>query len=292
MSGDRPAPRISVGIPFFNEEDHLGAAIRSILAQTVDDLELLLVDDGSTDGSLMIAHSFDDPRITVCSDGQRRHLPARLNEITNRARAELVARMDADDVAHPRRLAAQLDVLTRDPSCDAVGTWTALIDDRGETLAVNESGSLPCTPRIALESGLISHATMLARREWLRANPYDERFTRAEDRDLWCRTVRTSSFAVVPEPLYVVRTLHREPGFLASYVESQRQNRELFVRHGPGAVGIGRSARLWTVSHLKSVVMRAALATGQAERLMRRRGRAPTTAERALIEVALSGRSS
>jgi len=292
LSGDDRAPRITVGIPFFNEAEHLGAAIRSILAQTVDDLELLLVDDGSTDGSLAVARSFDDPRITVCSDGQRRHLPSRLNEITRRARGELIARMDADDVVHPRRLAAQLDVLMRDPSCDAVGTWTALVDDRGEIFAVNESGSRPATPRTALESGLISHATMLARRGWLRSNPYDERFTRAEDRDLWCRTVRTSSFAVVPEPLYVIRVFHRERGFLASYVESQRQNRELFVLHGPGAVGIARSARLWTLSHVKSVIMRTAFAAGQAERLVRRRGRAPTMTERVLIAEALSGSSS
>lgn len=282
-------PRVTVGIPFFNEEDYLGAAVRSILEQTVDDLEVLLVDDGSTDHSLSIARSFDDPRVIVHSDGQRRHLPARLNEITRRARGELIARMDADDVVHPRRLAAQLEVLTRDPSCDAVGTWAALVDESGEILAVNEAAPIPCTPRTALESGLISHATMVARREWLRSNPYDERLTRAEDRDLWCRTVRTSSFAVVREPLYVIRIFHREAGFLASYLESQRQNRQIFVRHGPGAVGVGRTVQLWTASHLKGAVMSLAFATGLAERLIRRRGRAPTTAERALVETALAG---
>jgi glycosyltransferase involved in cell wall biosynthesis len=236
-AGSSP-PRVTVGIPFFNEEEHLGAAIQSILDQTIEDVEVLLLDDGSTDRSLAIARSFDDPRVVVLSDGHQRCLPARLNEITRGARADLVARMDADDLAHPRRLALQLDMLERNPSWDAVGTWTASVDDDGEILGVNEAGSLLGSPRTALEHGLMSHATMLARRRWLRANPYDERLTRAEDRDLWCRTVRTSSFAVVPLPLYVIRVFHREAAFLANYLESQRQNRILFLRHGPGSVGV------------------------------------------------------
>lgn len=291
MSAGRTAPRVTVAIPFFNEEDHLESAVRSVLAQTFDDLEVLLVDDGSTDRSLAIARSFDDPRVVVVSDGHRRHLPARLNEITRRARADIVARMDADDVSHPSRLCAQLDLLARNPSCDAVGTWTALVGDDGAILAVNEGRALPASPRVALQHGLISHATMIARRGWLRANPYDERLTRAEDRDLWCRTVRTSSFAVVPMPLYVVRVFHHEAGFLASYLESQRQNRILFLRYGPGAVGIGGTTRLWAASHAKGVVMRGAFATGLAERLVRRRGRPPTEAERALVLEAMNAGS-
>lgn len=287
----RTTPGVTVGIPFFNEEDHLGSAIRSVLAQTVEDLEVLLVDDGSTDRSLAIARSFDDPRVVVISDGQRRHLPARLNEITRRARGEIVARMDADDVSHPRRLALQLDVAARDPSCDAIGTWTALVAEDGAILAITETGALRASPRTALEHGVISHATMIARRGWLRANPYDERLTRVEDRDLWCRTVRTSSFAVVPLPLYVNRIFPHEAGFLASYLESQRQNRILILRHGPGSVGIGAAARLWAASHAKGVVMRAAFVSGLAERLIRRRGRPPRDAERALVLEAMSAGS-
>jgi glycosyltransferase involved in cell wall biosynthesis len=287
-------PRITVGIPFFDEERYLGDAIRSVLAQTASDLEVLLVDDGSTDSSLAIARSFDDPRVTVISVGARRHLPARLNEIARRARANLVARMDADDVAHPRRLERQLALLDEQPTCDAVGTWVALIDEGAVLLAVVEASPQPASPRVALERGLIAHATMLARRSWLRANPYDETLTRAEDRDLWCRTVRASRFDVVPAPLYVVRIDHRDRSFIERYVESQRQNRALFLRHGPAAVGIARTAQLWTASHLKGVVMRAMVAAGRTEKLLRRRGRTPTDTERTLILEALqvSDRSS
>jgi hypothetical protein len=128
---------------------------------------------------------------------------------------------------------------------------------------------------------------MVARRAWLRHNPYDEELTRAEDRDLWCRTVQTSRFAVVPSPLYVVRIAHRDVSFLAGYLESQRQNRILFRRHGLAAVGPARTARLWTASHLKEIAMHAAVRAGVTDRLVRRRGRSPTADERALIAEAV-----
>lgn len=285
-------PLVTIGIPFWNEERFLGAAIRSVLAQTWRNLEVLLIDDGSTDRSLEIAEGFrDDERVVVVSDGQRRHLPARLNEIVQQARGDLVARMDADDVVHPDRLRRQLGAL-RDagPACAAVGTWAGIVDEKDEPLAVIEA-SVPASPSVALERGVFPHATMLARREWLRANPYDETLTRAEDRDLWCRTVRSARFAIVPEPLYVVHLVAKHETFLPDYVESQRQNRILFARYGPAAVGIRRASRLWAESIAKSTVMRGAVHLGVADRVVRRRGRPPTEHELGLIVEALaSGR--
>src|SRR5690606_2619050 len=101
-------PAITVAIPFHDEQEHLASAVRSVLRQTCKDFELLLVDDGSRDASLSIARSFSDPRVAVVSDGRSRGLPARLNEIARRASADLVARMDADDVIHPTRLEKQV----------------------------------------------------------------------------------------------------------------------------------------------------------------------------------------
>ncbi|MDB4946861.1 MAG: putative capsular polysaccharide biosynthesis proteinGlycosyl Transferase Family 2, YveT [Labilithrix sp.] len=281
------APRVTVGLPFFNEERFLAQAIRSILAQTMGDLELLLVDDGSTDGSLAIARSFADPRVKVLADGERRHLPARLNQITELARGDLVARMDADDVAHPRRLELELAVLAADPSIDAVGAWVALTDDRDHIIGVVEAAPLASTLAAVLERGLIAHPTMLARRGWLLANPYDERLTRAEDRDLWCRTVATSRFAVVPMPLHVMRVSYEDPRFLASYLASLAQNRRLFLRYRSG-VGLGTAARLWAAAAMKGLVMQAAVRAGHTETLVKRRGRAPTDRERVLVAEALA----
>jgi glycosyltransferase involved in cell wall biosynthesis len=279
---------VTVGLPFFDEERNLGAAIRSILAQTVTDLEILLVDDGSRDASLAIARSFRDPRITVIADGARRHLPARLNEIVRRARAPFVARIDADDVMHPTRLARQLALFERQPSYDVVGTWAVLIDANDVPFAVAETGRLPPSPREALVRGVLPHATVLGKRTWFEANPYDETLTRAGDRDLWCRTVKTSHFGVVPECLYVVRVDTDKQSFLASYVETQRQNRRIFAKYGPACVGRLGTARLALGAHARSLVMTAVMRGGLADRLVRRRGRPPTAQEIALAREALS----
>ncbi|HVM69364.1 MAG TPA: glycosyltransferase family A protein, partial [Gaiellaceae bacterium] len=147
------APPLTIAISFHDEERYLAAAVRSVLAQTMPDFELLLVDDGSRDRSLEIARSFTDRRVTVISDGRHLGLASRLNEIARRARSELVARMDADDVCHPTRLARQLEVIRRS-GCDAVGTWAGLFGDANEPFAVVETSPLPPTRASALEGGI------------------------------------------------------------------------------------------------------------------------------------------
>lgn len=280
-------PRVTVGIPFHDEARWLGDAIRSVLAQTMTDFELLLVDDGSTDGSLEIARSFADPRIVVLSDGVRRHLPARLNEIVQRARGELVARMDADDVSHPARLERELAVIDAEPACDAVGTWAMVVDDAERPFGVLESASLPATLAVALQRGVFPHATMLARRAWLAAHPYDETLTRSEDRELWCRTVESSTFRVVPDVLYVVRMHARASSFLPDYLTAQGQYREILRRYGPRSLGLSGSVRAWLGSHAKGITMRVAARAGLTDRIVRRRGRPPGLAERSMADEAL-----
>jgi glycosyltransferase involved in cell wall biosynthesis len=281
-------PLVTVGLPFFDEQKYLAGAIRSVLAQSFRDFELLLVDDGSRDDSLAIARSFTDPRIRVLSDGKRRHLPARLNEIVSSASAPYVARMDADDVMHPARLARQLELFTADPSCDAVGTWVALADGDDHVFAVCESAPLPASRKEALVHGILPHATLLGRRAWFAENPYDETLTRAEDRDLWCRTAANGKFAAVPECLYVVRVDVDKRTFVESYVEAQRQNRRIFAAYGPSSVGRLETERLIALAHAKALVMRGLARVGLAERLVRRRGRAPTEKELALAREALA----
>ena len=106
---------ISIGIPIYNAEAYLEDAIKSILAQTHELWELILIDDGSTDASLTIAKRFaeSDHRIKVISDGINKKLPARLNQLIEEANYDYIARMDADDLIHPDRLAIQLSFLEK-----------------------------------------------------------------------------------------------------------------------------------------------------------------------------------
>ena len=106
-------PPISIGIPFFNAERFLLDSIRSVFAQTHQDWELILVDDGSTDRSLEIAQSIADPRVSVYSDGKNKKLAARLNQIHTLAKFDFIARMDADDLMATDRIRRQLTFLVR-----------------------------------------------------------------------------------------------------------------------------------------------------------------------------------
>jgi len=281
-------PRVTVGIPFHDEARFLDPAVRSVLAQTMGDFELLLVDDGSSDRSLEIARSLRDPRITVFSDGVRRGLGARLNEIVRRARTDLVARMDADDVSHPERLARQLELLDREPSCDAVGTDAVLVDENEEPFAIAALPDRPTSAVDALRRGSLLHATMVARRTWLVENPYDERLRRAEDRDLWCRTIGRAELRVLSEVLYVVRVRPHDASFVDEYVLAQTENRRLFLRYGPRTLGVLGTAKACLETYAKAAIMRAADRVSLVDRVVARRGGAVTPDAARRAEEALS----
>src|SRR3990172_1556357 len=194
-------PRVAVGLPFFNSVDTLAGAIRSVFSQSFSDWELVLVDDGSTDGSLEIARSVKDPRGRVYSDGRNRSLSSRLNEIALLARAPLLARMDADDLMYPRRLERQVQFLDAHPEVDVVGTGICTID--GERRPNGKRGVAPLDLRtfcVAIR-GVFIHPTVMGRTVWFLANPYDTRIPRAQDYELWLRTFRRSSFSTLPEML-------------------------------------------------------------------------------------------
>jgi glycosyltransferase involved in cell wall biosynthesis len=115
------SPLIIIGMPIFNCEETLATAIRSILNQTYDNRELLLMEDGSTDRTLEVARSFSDPRISVFTDHSNKRLTPRLNQAVAMSRGRYFAHADADDVAYPERLERQVDYLERHPEIDLLG---------------------------------------------------------------------------------------------------------------------------------------------------------------------------
>ncbi len=188
-------PLITVGIPFFNAAKTLELAAASVRAQTYPNLELILMDDGSTDRSLEAAHrasaSWADERgaskVRLVSDGENRGLPYRLNQITSLARGKFIARMDSDDLSHPARLERQFKALT-ETGCDVVSTGTIYIDGARQPMGKLHLGESPFTPDpfVMFKNGShLVHASILAKASWCRENPYRADFNRAEDRELF-----------------------------------------------------------------------------------------------------------
>ena len=153
---------VTIGIPFLNARRSLAAAVRSVFAQTHPDWELLLVDDGSSDGSLDVVRCLDDPRVRLVRDGSHRGLCARLNQIAAMARGAYLARMDADDVMHPERIERQLALLGADPGVDLVDTATFTVDDDLTPLGVRGDRPLDCRPEAVLRDGEVRAAERAA----------------------------------------------------------------------------------------------------------------------------------
>jgi glycosyltransferase involved in cell wall biosynthesis len=260
---------ITIGLPFFNNQATLRDAIRSVFAQTYQDWELLLVDDGSTDSSRSIAAAVHDPRVRLVTHDDNRGLPVRLNEITKLARGEYLARLDGDDMMHPERLAKQLYVLTSKPEVDLVGTAMYSLDTSDQPKGIRGNGQVDLTPINVLSRGLLIHATITGRTNWFIQHPYNESHRRAEDRELYVRTFQTSTFFQIAEPLYFCREEHSVR--LAKYLASCRNDRTIFREYGPQMIGSVRTLELCVMSYLKGAIYTICCALGLEHHLVRKR---------------------
>jgi len=242
--------RVTVGLPVHNAERTLGDAIRSVFAQTLDDWELIVVDDGSCDRSLQIAQAVNDSRVRVLSDGVNRGLVSRLNQIAGLARGDYLARMDADDLMHPERLALQTEYLDAHRETHLVVAAAYTIDAEDNLTGIRGLSPLAATSETALRGPPFIHPTVTGRRSWFRANPYDEAFVRAEDAELWCRTLGCTRVAKLDQPLLFYRDTNQLA--LRPYLMSNQTQRAIIARYGPALAGRAKTARLLLESHLKS----------------------------------------
>lgn len=271
------AGTISVGLPFFNARRTLADTVRSVLAQSYRDWELILIDDGSSDGSKELAIQISDPRIRVISDGVNRGLSARLNQIASLAQGKYLARMDADDLMHPERLSRQVAFLEANPQVDVLDTTTFTVDDDLTPLGLRGEEPLDCRPEAVLRNGLLIHPTMMARTDWFRSNPYDGNYLRAEDRELWCRTCTTTKFVRLCEPLFFYR--EGLTGNVRNYVSTGRTLRKILRQYGPPLIGAWRTSMLEGQIMLRTLVYRVATAWGMQGKIIRKRNRTLTADE-------------
>jgi hypothetical protein len=234
MEIPRPAvPRVTVLLPVHDAERFLPEAVESILAQSFRDFELLAIDDGSRDGSAAILDEYArcDSRVRVV---RRPHagLIATLNEGLALARGELIARMDADDVALPHRLELQVARLDADPTLLCVSCAYEVIDAKGRRIDVVCPPAQPEGILASLLEGasVLCHAAALYRRaSVLDVGGYDASARLAEDYDLWLRLAERGRLANLEEVGLRVRR-HAASQSAQGEAEQREQTRRICAR--------------------------------------------------------------
>jgi glycosyltransferase involved in cell wall biosynthesis len=197
-----PNPTVSVLLPAYNAGRYVAQAVESILRQTFADFELLILDDGSADDTGDVCRRYTrDTRVAYLRRGNR-GLVATLNELAGLARGGLLARMDADDVARPGRLAAQVAYLRAHPDCVLVGGMVRSIDEWGGEVP---GWSPPCDDAAIQDCLLrgmtaVYHPTAMMRRDAFDvAGGYRPEAWPAEDLDLWLRLGELGRLANLPD---------------------------------------------------------------------------------------------
>lgn len=206
MADTSNRPAASVLLPVYNAGNYLGKAIESVLTQSFTDFELLLLNDGSSDGSLEILerYSAKDTRCRVHS-WPNRGLIATLNEGIRLAKAEIIFRMDADDICHPARFEKQMAYLDQHPECVALGSRVMLIDPDGQPIMTFVDATTHDTidqAHFTGRGGAIPHPSAAMRKSVLtKLGGYREAFPHAEDIDLFLRLAEVGQLANLPEVL-------------------------------------------------------------------------------------------
>ncbi|MBI3436795.1 MAG: glycosyltransferase [Proteobacteria bacterium] len=221
----RPPPRVSVLMPVRDGERFVTPAVRSILAQSLTDLELIVIDDGSRDNTpaIIAALADADARMRVVR-GPAQGLVAALNCGLAQARGEWIARLDADDVALPHRLARQMGDIGKDREIVLLGGWAEQIDASGALLGKRLAPE-PEAARLAVvleRKNPMIHSTVLFMASIARRlGGYRPAFEAAEDYDLWLRMAELGKVANVPEIVVQYRVHDRN-------VSTNNEIRQLF----------------------------------------------------------------
>ncbi|MCB1018428.1 MAG: glycosyltransferase [Acidobacteria bacterium] len=220
-------PRVSVVIPTYNRRPLLAEALASVWAQTFDDLEVIVVDDGSTDDTRSYLDSLAEPRLRILA-GPHRGASAATNTGIRAARGELIAHLDSDDVWLPDMLATEVAALDQDPGAGLVYARARLTDLALNPLPVTHG--LPLRfPDDAYKSMLYEdctcHNTVVARREVFDVvGLYDETLRSSLDWDIWLRFARRRRFVFVDQVTVLYRQHEgnmRAPARMAEVLENR-----------------------------------------------------------------------
>ena len=199
-------PKISIIIPSYNNAKYLREAVGSALKQTYKNIEVIIIDDGSTDNSREVAESFRDPRIIYLWQENEGPAGAR-NKGIEKTKGEYVAFLDSDDLWEKDKLKKQLDFMEKNPETGMLGTASREMTDdgkiRGREVFPEENKILQ---KILIRYNPFIQSSVMARREvFKRVGLYDRRFRESEDYELWLRIAADYKIGNLKEPLTIKR---------------------------------------------------------------------------------------
>ncbi|MBS7789688.1 glycosyltransferase [Roseococcus sp. SDR] len=203
------APKLSFIVLSYNYQDYIRTTLRSILDQTVQDFEVVVVDDCSTDASRDVIRSYGDPRIRLIENERNLGGAGSYNVAVQAARGEWLVNLDADDWIAPQKCERQLAALARDPSIDILGGWISLVDETGGRHAraeeieplINQDWQLNRVETWIGRNPLCRSSTMVRREAHLRIGLDDTAMVRAPDYELWTRALAQGCrFGLLHEP--------------------------------------------------------------------------------------------
>jgi glycosyltransferase involved in cell wall biosynthesis len=214
-------PTVSVLLPVHNGAAYLRTALDSALAQEGVAFEVLVVDDGSTDDSVAVAESLDDPRVVVVRKPNG-GISSALNRGADEARGRYLARLDADDACLPDRFRLQARLLDSDPGLVIVGSAFDVIDADGATVdhRIVPLSDLALRASVLTQSPYCHGSVMMRRTAFEAAGRYRTEAEPGEDFDLWARLAALGSFGALAESLYAYR---QHPGQISAYREAAQE---------------------------------------------------------------------
>lgn len=204
-SMDEKVPLVTIGIPCYNVEQFIGFAVKSVLAQTYTNFELIITDDGSKDHTVDEIRKIQDSRIKLIVDGENHGISFRLNQQIDMAKGDFFIRMDGDDIMFPVRVERQLKYLMEYPHIDVVGSGAVIIDDDNEIIGYRQDCVTQNKPEDVINNPVFIHPTVCGRVSFFRKYKYDVELCGVEDKDLWCRGIQDSTYAILQEPLMFYR---------------------------------------------------------------------------------------
>ena len=233
-------PKVSVLMTCYNAASTIEESVRSVIAQTFTNWELVLVDDLSDDSSMDLIEKLSDPRIKIKKLPTRHRRTKALNQGFRLCLGEYIAVLDADDIAHPTRFEKQIRLLDSDPSLVGVGTWFTNIDEQGRELSRSEFSSDPTAINRSLASNSrLVHSSMMYRRESAKVfHGYDEKFDYAQDFALWLSLSYLGKLTVIPEQLTNLRRLTNSMTLGKDYSMNMVSDGYVLYRRAQGLEGL------------------------------------------------------